>query len=67
MFLSPLTWLLLALLVLAIGRVAGLHGRRFLLACTTAAALSVFAMTPLFANLLVDVAYGLVDPRIRNG
>jgi uncharacterized SAM-binding protein YcdF (DUF218 family) len=54
MYLSPLTWLLLALLALVAGRVAGLRGRKFLWTCTAAAAFSVFAMTPLFANLLVD-------------
>jgi peptide/nickel transport system permease protein len=30
-------------------------------------AVTVLALLVVFANLLVDVAYGLVDPRIRNG
>jgi peptide/nickel transport system permease protein len=31
------------------------------------ASVTVLALLVVFANLLVDLAYGLVDPRIRNG
>lgn len=51
--LSPLSWLLLTLAALALGWRARADRRRLLRICLCCAAVSVFAMTPLCANLLV--------------
>ena len=54
LLLSPLSWLLVSVLLLTTAHVTRFGGRRATLAFSAAALFSVFAMTPLFANLLVD-------------
>lgn len=51
--LSPLSWLLLTLAALALGLRTRTDRRRLIRICACCAAVSVFAMTPLCANLLV--------------
>ncbi|KAF1722001.1 YdcF family protein [Pseudoxanthomonas wuyuanensis] len=51
--LSPLSWLLLTLAALALGWRTRADRRRLLRICACCAAVSVFAMTPLCANLLI--------------
>lgn len=54
LLLSPLSWLLLSMFVLIAARLVDSGGRKLLWTCTSVVLFCMLAMTPLFANLLVD-------------